>query len=87
MFPDCPAQPANILRARYTRSRASERKPPQGPLLTLAAEELPQPAPPGIPRPAIPTQSGPAPRSLGLVGREQKGRFPSPFGVRLEKMQ
>lgn len=27
MFLDCPAQPANILRARYPRSRAGERKP------------------------------------------------------------
>ena len=87
MFPDCPTQPANILRARYTRSRANERKPPQGPLLTLAAEELPQPVPPGIPRPEIPIQSGPAPRSLGIAGREQKRRFPSPFGERLENMQ
>lgn len=50
MFPDCPAQPANILRSRYPRSRAGERKPPRGPLLTLA-EEPPAPAPPGSPRP------------------------------------
>lgn len=49
MFPDCPAQPANILRLRYPRSRAGERKPPRGPLLTLAEEP---PAPPGSPRPA-----------------------------------
>lgn len=27
MFPDCLAQPANILQARYPRSRAGERKP------------------------------------------------------------
>lgn len=85
MFPDCPAQPANILRARYTFPGQRE-KPPQGPLLTLAAEELLQPVP-GDPQARDSYPVGPtAPRSLGLR-KKAKRRFPSPFGERLENMQ
>lgn len=69
MFPDCPAQPANILRARYPRSRAGERKPPRGRLLTLA-EELP---PPGSPRPAESSPAGPGSQILRSPRRGAKG--------------
>lgn len=82
MFPDCPAQPANILRSRYPRSRAGERKPPRGPLLTLA-EEPPAPAPPGSPRPAECSAAGRGSQSRA----RRKGRWPSHFGERLEEPQ
>lgn len=77
MFPDRPAQPANILRGAYTFPGQRE-EATAGTLLTLAAEELLQPVPPGIPRPEIPIQSGLAPRSPAL--RKSKVAISLPSG-------
>lgn len=88
MFPDCPAQPANILRARYPHSRAGERKParPRGLQLTLADEQLLQ-APLGSPpAPRVsPARRGPQPRGAGLARAEQSRLLPSRLGEKLRE--